>query len=244
VATAESPDFETAAFDLEAAADTMRPYLELLGGLILLMDANSGRFSESFPPEFHIRNDDLFAAHQVGERAFFRHLQVYPQLRDEWICGTRQQFGMTFTKGLRDVFTEKIEILNRCASIARRRAGLAPRTEVPASTYHNYFGEVHMGDVFQGISNSTIVSRSKVEGAFNRLQESGQGESAKLLVEIGKRVSDANNAAAGAVFSQLAEELSKPAHDKGILKSCWDGLVAILPSLASLSAEVIRAFVI
>jgi hypothetical protein len=105
------------------------------------------------------------------------------------------------------------------------------------------FGEVH-GDVFQGISDSTIISRSQVEGAFNRLQDSGQGESAKLLVEIGKRVSDAKNAAAGAVYSQMAEELSKPAHDKGVLKSCWDGLVAILPPLANLSAEVIKTFAI
>jgi len=108
--------------------------------------------------------------------------------------------------------------------------------------YHQYFGEVHMGDVFQDISNSTIVSRSKVEGAFNRLQDSGQGEGAKLLVEIGKHISDANNAAAGAVYGQMTEELSKPTHDKGIIKSYWDGLVAILPSLASLSAEVIKAF--
>lgn len=105
-------------------------------------------------------------------------------------------------------------------------------------------GELYVGDIFQGISNSTIVSRSRVEGAFNQLQDSGQGESAKLLVEIGKRVSDANNTAAGAVYSQMAEELAKPAHDKSVLKSCWDGLVAILPPLASLSAEVVKAFAI
>jgi hypothetical protein len=107
-----------------------------------------------------------------------------------------------------------------------------------------FSGEVHMsGDVYQGISNSTIVVRSKVEGAFNRLQDSGQSESAKLLVEVGKRVSDANNPAAGAVYNQMADEISKPTHDKGVIKSCWDGLVAILPPLASLSAEVIKAFV-
>jgi hypothetical protein len=76
--------------------------------------------------------------------------------------------------------------------------------------YHQYIGEVHMGDVFKNISNSTIVSRSKLERAFNRLQESGQGEGAKLLVEIGKHVSDANNVAAGAVYSQMTDELSKP----------------------------------
>ena len=122
------------------------------------------------------------------------------------------------------------------------RMSVAARTEVQPAHNHNYFGKVHMGDVFQGISNATIISRSKVEGAFNRLQDSGQSESAKLLVEIGNHVSDANNVAAGAVYSQMTEELSKPAHDKGVLKSCWDGLVAILPPLASLSTEVIKAF--
>jgi hypothetical protein len=99
-----------------------------------------------------------------------------------------------------------------------------------------------VGDVYQGISNSTIVPRAKVEGAFNRLQDSGQSESAKLLVEIGNHVSDANNVAAGAVYSQMTEELSKPAHDKRTVKSYWDGLVAILPPLANLSAEVMKAF--
>jgi hypothetical protein len=106
-----------------------------------------------------------------------------------------------------------------------------------------FLGEVHMsGDIIQGISNSTVIVKSKVEGAFNRLQDSGQSESAKLLIEIGKRVSDANNPAAGAVYNQMADEISKPTHDKGVIKSCWDGLVAILPPLASLSAEVIKAF--
>jgi hypothetical protein len=105
-------------------------------------------------------------------------------------------------------------------------------------------GAVYMGDVYQGISNSTIVSRSKVEGAFNRLQDGGQSESAKLLVEIGKRVSDANNAGAGAVYNQMADEISKSTNDKGVIKSCWNGLVAILPPLASLSTEVIKAFAI
>jgi transposase-like protein len=64
------------------------------------MDANNGNFSESFPPEFHITNDELFAAHHAGERAFFRHLDVYRQLDNEWICATRQQIGMTFAVGL------------------------------------------------------------------------------------------------------------------------------------------------
>src|SRR5262249_30213061 len=110
--------------------------------------------------------------------------------------------------------------------------------------YHTYLGEVHMGDVFRDISNSTIVSRSKVEGAFNQLRDGGQNEGAELFVEIGKRVADSKNVAAAAVYSQMADELSKPTHDKSVLKSCWDGLIAIVPSLASLATEVVKHFAI
>jgi hypothetical protein len=134
----------------------------------------------------------------------------------------------------------KLYLAMLVAMEARREAESTRAT----THHHSYFGEVHMGDIYQDISNSTIVSRSKVEGAFNRLQDGGQGESARLLVEIGKRVSDAGNPAAGGVYNQMADEISKPMHDTSIIKSCWDGLVAILPPLASLSAEVIKAFAI
>jgi hypothetical protein len=245
VATAESPvDFKAVAFDLDAAADNMRAYLERLSALIKVFYTTDGRIAESYPPEFEVQSDDLFRALRAGERAFIRNLGAYSQLVDEWIPITFNQFKSFTVRGLRSVFVERIDILDRCASVARQRAGLAPRTEFPAIHYHNYFGEVHMGDVFQGISNSTIVSRSMVEGAFNRLQDNGQPESAKLLVDVGKHVADANNAAAGAVYSQMTEELSKPAHDKRVLRSYWDGLVAILPPLANLSAAVIKAFAI
>lgn len=240
-------DFETAAFDLEAAADALVLYAERLLGLSILMDAKGDSFSEdfllseSFPVEFRITNDEIFAVHHAGERAFFRYLSVYPNLEDEWTRATARQLRMTFVKGLHEVFVEKISVLRKCAAIARKKAGL-PELLAEPKISHIYFGEVHMGDVFQGISNSTIVSRSKVEGAFNKLQNGGQGEAANLIIDIGQRVSDSNNPAAGAVYAQIAEEVAKPTLDKGILKSCWDGLVAILPPLANLTAAVVKAF--
>jgi hypothetical protein len=181
-------------------------------------------------PEFFARrlwpDDEIFTLGRKGMRPGFEIIL------DDWIGRLRELrlFGVvaSYESCLNGMYLRQ----------ARLRAGSA------ATHYHTYLGEVHMGDVFQGISNSTIVSRSKVEGAFNRLQNSGQGESAKLLVEIGKHVSDSNNAAAGVVYSQMTEELSKPSNDKGVLKSYWDGLVAIIPPLAKLSAEVIKAFAI
>lgn len=104
------------------------------------------------------------------------------------------------------------------------------------------YGSVHMGDVFSNISNSSIVSHSHIEHAFNALRESGNEDAANLIAQIGQLVANSNNHAAGAVFSQIAEQAAKPVPNKSILKSCWDGLTAILPSVASLTASVLKAF--
>ena len=98
---------------------------------------------------------------------------------------------------------------------------------------HNY-GTIHMGDIFSNISNSNVTSKSKVENAFNALQSSGSEDAANLIVAIGDLVAKSNDVAAGAVYAKLTDEVAKPVPDKGIIKSCWDGLVAILPSVASL----------
>lgn len=160
----------------------------------------------------------------------------------DWLCG-EITLSPEFESG--KGFAPRLAFLITEWAIAKAKNSAKDGDGHGAAIYfQQYFGEVYMGDIFQGISNSTIVSRSTVEEAFNRLQDSGQGESAQLLIQIGKLVSDANNAAAGAVYSQMANEISKPTHDKSVLKSCWDGLVAILPPLANLSAEVVKAFTI
>jgi len=234
-------DFEGAALDLEAAADGMRPYIDRLRGLIRLIEVKGG-FSMDFPDEFLISIEDMYRAHQSGERAFFRYIDFYPLLRSEWIQGTLHQFKMTLTEGHLQVMQEKVEVLDKCSRIVRQRGKLAPRKDDYRPQFTNYFGGVHMGDVFQGISNSTIISRSIVENAFNRLQESGDTEAAALMLKIGNTVSASESVAAGAVYSQMAQEVAKPEQDKSVIKDCWDGLVKILPSLAELSAAVIKAF--
>lgn len=122
------------------------------------------------------------------------------------------------------------------ADAARRHFELRAR-EHP--TIHNH-GDIHMGDIFSHISNSTIVSRSSVERAFNSLKESGNGEAADLILEISKLIQQSNSHAAAAIFSQISEQVTKPSPDKGIIKSCWEGLVAILPSIAAFSGQFIK----
>lgn len=104
------------------------------------------------------------------------------------------------------------------------------------------YGSIHMGDVFSNIANSTVISKSTVERAFNKLNDAGETDTARLIIEISNIVANANNHAAGAVFAQIADQASKDTPDKGVIKSCWDGLVVLIPAVASLSSQVLKAF--
>lgn len=139
-------NYEQAAIDLEAAASLMSPYINILDSIIALMDANNGERQDNMPSELMITIDDLYNAHSTGERAFMRHLAVYPDLKNEWICGTRRQMAMTFISGQRAVFAEKVSVLKHCAAIARGKAGLPSANDDKKSNF--YLGNVHIGDKY------------------------------------------------------------------------------------------------
>ncbi len=139
-------DYEQAAVDLEAAASFIYPFLERLDDLIALMDSSNNTHPENIPPELLFTVDELFSAHNSGEKTFWRNLAVYPDLAEEWLPGTRQQMAWTFVKGLRAIFAEKFSVLRHCALIARGKAGL-PRPKADESTQY-YYGDVHMGDKY------------------------------------------------------------------------------------------------
>ena len=92
-----------------------------------------------------------------------------------------------------------------------------------------------MGDKFENIQHSTIVNRSKIEKAFNKSSEVVGKDVRNALVEIAEHIDASGNPAAGAVFNQFADEVGKDQPDKRRLRQYWDGLVSILPSVASLA---------
>src|SRR4051794_13744006 len=89
----------TAAAELEAAASHLEPYIDKLARLSDLMDANNGYMPRPLPQELQIRIDDTYAVHQEAERVFLRYFDLYPNLQDDWISATREQWVMTMTKG-------------------------------------------------------------------------------------------------------------------------------------------------
>lgn len=93
-----------------------------------------------------------------------------------------------------------------------------------------------MGNKFENIHNSTIINESLVQNAFNQAKEQIDEDTANALVEIASEVEKSKNVAAGALLNNFMEELNAQQPDKSKLRQCWEGLVAVLPSIATLTA--------
>ncbi|MFN4096072.1 MAG: hypothetical protein ACK4GG_04840 [Sphingomonas sp.] len=113
----------------------------------------------------------------------------------------------------------RVKILDRDQAIEI----LADRNEgVSAVTINNY------GDQFHGISDSTIINRSRVLDAFKVIEPRDGKAVADALIELAQLIADNQNVPAGAVFESFRREASKPEPDKGTLKKLWDGLVGLM----------------
>lgn len=94
------------------------------------------------------------------------------------------------------------------------------------------------GDIYNNISNSTIINRSLLQGSLNKAQEIGGVDAAKMLEAIGKFVEQSGNSEAGELFDQFNEELQKPQSRKSVLRNAWGGLVKTLPTVTSIAGAV------
>jgi len=139
-------DYEYIAADLESAGELMSSYLKRLNGLIAIRESNLGTLPQDLPTEFKISYNELYMAYLSGERALKRHLDIYPELMDEWIPQTFEQMKMLYETGLRNFFFANIRVLQHCASIVRKKAGI-PATKHDKQTQY-YLGDVHMGDKY------------------------------------------------------------------------------------------------
>jgi hypothetical protein len=93
----------------------------------------------------------------------------------------------------------------------------------------------YTGDVFQNIQNSTIVSKSSVQNAFNKLKDK---EISNALVKVADFINESGDKAAGSLFNHFTEELNKSPPDKSRLKGLWSGIVSVLPTVNSVTGTV------
>jgi hypothetical protein len=116
--------------------------------------------------------------------------------------------------------------------------------------YERYYGKTHietyikeytqiMGDqIYVPGSGNTIINRSVVKGAFNRVKESLGEETANALLRVEAAINQANNRDAADNFESFSEELKKPEPKKSLLKSLWQGTLAALPTLKELPGVI------
>jgi hypothetical protein len=92
-----------------------------------------------------------------------------------------------------------------------------------------------MGDVFAGIHNSTVINKSFVKDAFNKVQSEVDQATADALLKVAEEVGRSGNQEAGQLLDQFNEELAKPQPRKGLLKRSWDALVQVLPTVSAIA---------
>ena len=102
-------------------------------------------------------------------------------------------------------------------------------------------GRIVMGDNFSNIgAGATIINRSVVTNALNRWA-GDDGEMASALRAITKHVEASGDSAAAENLEAFLEEAGRDQPRKARLKSFWDGLVAVLPSVAQLGTAAEKA---
>jgi hypothetical protein len=98
-----------------------------------------------------------------------------------------------------------------------------------------------MGDkIINTGAGATIVNRSTVEGAFNKVRSESGEATAQALKKIEEAITKAGNEDAAADFNAFNEELQKPQPHKAVLKTLWDGIVTALPKILEMT-EVIAS---
>lgn len=95
-----------------------------------------------------------------------------------------------------------------------------------------------MGDTFRNVSNSVIVNRSLVSGAFQHLAEQGEGDAAEALRRLGEVVGESGDQDAAEAFNALNEEIVSGSPKKGVVMSLLNGIANALPAVAKVAESV------
>jgi hypothetical protein len=89
-------------------------------------------------------------------------------------------------------------------------------------------------------SGNTIVNRSTVSNAFNRVKAVHSEDVAKALLDVEAAINKSGNKDAAENFESFSAELAKPEPKKSLLKTLWQGTLAALPTLQELPDVVTK----
>ena len=98
---------------------------------------------------------------------------------------------------------------------------------------------VVQGDNFSNIgAGATIVNRSTVQNAFNRVQQAHGDDVAQALKQVETEVNKSGNKEAADNFNAFSEELGKSEPKKPVLAALWAGVAGALPALLQMADVV------
>jgi hypothetical protein len=97
------------------------------------------------------------------------------------------------------------------------------------------------GDIFKNIDNATIINKSNIRQAINKLKSERDEEFGEALLKVGEFIERSRNVSAGALLDKFNEELSTNSQpDKSNLKHYWSSIASILPTIAQISESVAK----
>jgi hypothetical protein len=106
----------------------------------------------------------------------------------------------------------------------------------------NYIEEGRvMGDKFDKVIDSTIINKSLVENAFNKVKAEHGDDVSNALAQVADFIQKSKEPtvpAAAALLDGFNQELTKTTPDKSRLKSIWDGIEKVLPSISTTAGVV------
>lgn len=103
-----------------------------------------------------------------------------------------------------------------------------------------------MGDIYQNITNSNLVVRSKVEKSFNKIEANFDRDTAIALLKLAEEIHKSGNKEAAELFDKFNEELQEDEPKKSVLRNLWDGIHNYLPAIGQLidiTAKIQKLFI-
>jgi hypothetical protein len=96
--------------------------------------------------------------------------------------------------------------------------------------------ELIMGDHFEKIgAEATIINRSALSNSLNRTHCEDDGAAAQALQKLAQIIEECGNLEAAENLNALTAELAQPQPRKALVKSFWNGIVAVLPGVAKIT---------
>jgi hypothetical protein len=87
---------------------------------------------------------------------------------------------------------------------------------------------------------STVINRSNVVNAFNRLGAESGPETKAALSKVSETIEKSGNKPAGLIFEQLVNDLGNEKRDRSTLQEYWKTITQLVPDVAKMADAVAK----